>query len=83
MADRDLEISNLKEKVESLENEILQLQNHLQQNESKHKEEIDKLTKQARTIEQTQEKNHIALDKKESRETNTKCSRVGFLTKQN
>lgn len=79
MADRDLEISNFKDKIQWLENKNLELQNQLGEVERKHKLDLDKLNRQKSTMELVHQKNGIVEDRKEVAVEDNKCRDVGSL----
>lgn len=50
MADKDLEISSYREKMQWLENKLLELQNQLANVEVKHKEDLNRISSEKKTV---------------------------------
>lgn len=74
-----MEISSYKEKVQWLENKILELQSQLTDSETRRREELDQLSKHKNAVELMPQKNGIVETKKECSDEDTKCNNVSRL----
>lgn len=78
MADKDFEISNYQEKIQWLENKLLELQNQLENKEIRYKEDLERLSKEKKTVVVIPQTNGTVESKKETSDEQNKCSNVSF-----
>lgn len=79
MADKDLEITTYQEKIQWLENKLLELQNQLTNIETKYREDLDKINREKKSLVVVSQKNGTLEDKKELSDDKNTCHNVSQL----
>lgn len=78
MADKDLEISSYKEKVQWLEDKLTEVQNQLDNIQIKRREDLDRINKEKKTVAVIPQKNTTIESKKETNVEENTCHSVSF-----